>query len=158
MAHLGKSDEDGDDEDEDEDEIEPIRINYNDIQSIDDLLSKVNRQPGNRKILFENLPNRSTTIVLQESSNSPRNPPLKSEQSAEILIPSSRNPTQDDDSSSPPKSLLKTSQNPSALDTSTKTSSFHDDQIHVNIENAQGISHCFQLVFTDLLFPSIEFH
>jgi len=34
---------------------------------------------------------------------------------------------------------LKTSQDPSSLDTSTKTSSFEDDKIHVNIEGVHDL-------------------
>lgn len=121
--------------DDDDDDEEPIQIDYNQIHSIDDILSKINQQPGNRRVIIKNAPDRPTIIPLEEQTISPS---TSDDSQLKPLLPSTRS-TQSDDPSVPPKSILKTSQNPSSLDTSTRISSFQDEQIHVNIENPTGI-------------------
>ncbi|CAF0910453.1 unnamed protein product [Rotaria sordida] len=65
--------------------------------------------------------------------------------SSSTTLPTSKNPNNDDDgdddddTSTATKSILKKSQDPSSLDTTTKTLSFQDDQIHVNLENVQNL-------------------
>jgi len=109
-------------------EDEPIRLNYNEIHNMEDLLRKVNQQPGKRKVVLEDVPGNSSSITVQKQANPPPTTP-----------PTSTTSSENDDSSEPRKSILKTSQDPSSLDTSTKTSSFQDDQIHVNIEGVQSV-------------------
>ncbi|CAF0975991.1 unnamed protein product [Adineta ricciae] len=107
---------------------EPIRIDYNEIHTIEDLLARVYKQPGSRKVILENAPDDDESVLIEKktSSTEPANPPTTS--------------NDNDESSGPPKSILKTSQDPSSLDTSTKVSSFQDDQIHVNIEGVQSVN------------------
>ena len=128
---------------DEEDDEEPIRIDYNEIHSIDDILSKINQQPGGRRVIIENAPKNSAVIALEEQVTSPS---TSNNFHANHVLPSTSS-IQSDDPSAPPKSILKTSQNPSALDTSTRTSSFQDEQIHVNIDHPQGIDHFF-LIFS----------
>ncbi|CAF1608227.1 unnamed protein product [Adineta ricciae] len=107
---------------------EPIRIDYNEIHTIEDLLARVYKQPGSRKVILENAPDDDESVLIETktSSTEPADPPTTS--------------NDNDESSGPPKSILKTSQDPSSLDTSTKVSSFQDDQIHVNIEGVQSVN------------------
>jgi hypothetical protein len=109
-------------------EDEPIRLNYNEIHNIEDLLRKVDQQPGKRKVVLEDVPGNSSSITVQKQANPPPTTP-----------PTSTTSSENDDSSGLRKSILKTSQDPSSLDTSTKTASFQDDQIHVNIEGVQSV-------------------
>jgi hypothetical protein len=112
-----------------ENKDEPIRLNYNDIHKIADVLLKIDREPGNRKVVLENAPENTGSGNSQEQTNTyPTAAPTTPTGSVET-----------DDSSGPPKSILKTSQNPSSLATSTRTSSIQDDQIHVNIEGIHNV-------------------
>lgn len=111
-----------------ENDEEPIRLNYNEIHNMEDILRKIDNQNAHRKVVLENAPNNSSSINVKVQSNPSSTAPLTSKISNE-----------NDDSSGPPKSILKTSQDPSSLDTSTKVSSFQDDQIHVNIEGVQSL-------------------
>ncbi|CAF0916881.1 unnamed protein product [Rotaria sordida] len=118
-----------------EDKEEPIHIEYNEIHTIGDLLGKVSHEQGNRKVILENEPGNSNSITAEKPTNS-----------SSITFPTSKNPNNDDDSdddddtSTATKSILKKSQDPSSLDTTTKTLSFQDDQIHVNLENVQNLA------------------
>jgi hypothetical protein len=122
----------------DKNEDEPIRINYNDIHKIEDILLQINQQPGHRKVVLEHAPNNSgsaTTEKQHTSVSSPLHPTGTNENDTSPTSTTNEN----DDSSAPPKSILKTSQDPSSMGTSTKTSSFQNDQIHVNIEGIQSV-------------------
>ncbi|CAF3413056.1 unnamed protein product [Rotaria sp. Silwood1] len=114
--------------DEDEDEKQPLRIDYNEIHTIEDLLVKLNNHPGSRKVVLENEPDNADSITIQ-------NPTDRSSTTLLTSIKSDDN----DDTSTTIKSVLKTSQDPSSLDTATKISSFQDDQIHVNMGSVQNI-------------------
>ena len=110
-------------------EQEPIRINCNDIHTIEDLLEKVNEQPGSRKITLENLPD-SAGMVKIPKRNSSVNPDLTKQPNAQ----------ETSDAPTAPKSILKTSHDPSSSDTSTKTASFQDDQIHLRLDGIHNVS------------------
>ena len=99
---------------------EPIRFNSGDVHTIEDLLVKVNNQPGSRK------------VVMDKSSETPLSP-------SGTMSDNEEGPTV-------PKSILKTSQNPSSLETSTKTASFEDDQVHVNVEGVKSADDTVQQV------------
>jgi len=101
-------------------------LNYKDLHNIEDILLKINKQPGHRKIILENAPGSSISVTVQKrtSTTAPSTSTISNE---------------NNDSSGPPKSILKTSQDPSSLNTSTKRASFEDDQIHVNIEGIQSL-------------------
>ena len=111
------------------DEQEPIRINCNDIRTIEDLLEKVNEQPGSRKLTLENLPNNAETLTMQKR-NSSVNP----------VVTKQSNVGETTDALTAPKSVLKTSHDPSSSDTSTKTASFQDDQIHLKLDGVHNIN------------------
>lgn len=106
---------------------EPIRIDYNEIHKLEDLLLKLENQPGHRQVILENAPQ------TPETSNAPKQDNPFFGPSSQTSNPSSVNDSDD----APPKSILKTSQDPSSLDTLTKIASFQDDNIHVNIETVQ---------------------
>lgn len=92
---------------------EPIRFHRGDVHTIEDLLVKVNNQPGSRK------------VVMEKSSETPTSP--------------SGTTSDNEEGPTAPKSILKTSQNPSSMETSTKTASFEDDQVHVNVEGVKSV-------------------
>ncbi|UJR37998.1 hypothetical protein I4U23_030680 [Adineta vaga] len=127
-----------------EGEGEPLRIDYNEIHRIEDLLDKVYGQPGDRKIVLENAPDNDESVSVEKKTSLP---PTRASTANEHLSPPPPPTTtttatasnDNDDSSAPLKSILKTSQDPSSLDTSTKVASFQDDQIHVNIEGVQNV-------------------
>ncbi|CAF4272783.1 unnamed protein product [Rotaria sp. Silwood2] len=120
--------EDKEEEDDDDDDDEPIRIDYNEVHTIEDLLLKVDNKRGSRKVVLENESDDSNSITVKKSTD----------QSSTIL-PTSTTSNDNDDKSTPMKSILKTSQDPSSLDITTKISSFQDDQIHVNLQSVQNI-------------------
>ena len=99
---------------------EPIRLKSEELRTVEDLLTKVNDQPGNRKVVLENPRGPNATDKEQNPS-----PPAAA--------------TENDEGSAVPKSILKTSQNPSSLDTSTKVASFEDDQVNVDVEGAGDV-------------------
>ena len=107
-------------EPEDSNPEEPIRFNSGDVHTIEDLLVKVNNQPGSRK------------VVMEKSAETPSSP--------------SGTTSDNEEGPTVPKSILKTSQNPSSMETSTKTASFEDDQVHVNVEGVKSIDDTVQQV------------
>ena len=93
-------------------ENDPIRLNYSEIRTIGDILVKVNDQPGNRRILLENAPNPNTA----ENKDTPATAVAAA-----------------------PKSILKSSQDPSSTDTSTKVTALDDNEIHVDLAGVQKL-------------------
>ena len=111
------------------DEQEPIRINCSDIRTIEDLLEKVNEQPGSRKLTLENLPDNAATVKVQKRNSSVNSVPTQQPNAQETS-----------DAPTAPKSILKTSHDPSSSDTSTKTASFQDDQIHLRLDGVHNVN------------------
>jgi hypothetical protein len=120
-------------------EEEPIRIKHNEIYKIEDLLQVLNNASGSRKVVLDDAPDNTDSGTVQKQTNpTATTAPQSSTFSNEKDVSSTAN-NENDDPSAPPKSILKTSQNPSSLDTSTRTSSLQDDQIHVNIEGIASV-------------------
>lgn len=110
---------------------EPIRIDYNEMHTIQDLLRAIHRQPGGRQIVLENAPDDPHSAAAQPNTKDTSPAPKNADESHETPASDAEGPPV------PPKSILKTSQDPSSLDTSTKIASLKDDQIHVNIEGVR---------------------
>ncbi len=128
---------------EEENEDKPIRINYNEIHKIEDLLFKIYEQPAYRKVILENAPNNPGSVTVQKQLNPPRSVPLTPANSNASDAPSSSiATTENDDLFAPPKSILQTSQDPS---------SFQDDQIHENIEADQVVNNLLNRVIDDAI-------
>ncbi|CAF0727576.1 unnamed protein product [Adineta steineri] len=130
-------------ESEDENEDEPIRINYNDIHRIEDLLLLIHKQPGNRQVVLENAPDDSV-LVQKNTNQSSAAPPSTYKENEIPPIPTT--PNEDDDPLAPQRSILKSSQDPSSSSTSTKTASFDNDQIHVDIEGVQNLDNLLERI------------
>ena len=119
---------------------------------MEDILFKINNQPGHRKVILENAPNNSGSITVPKQLNPSSDAPLTSENpvaSNDEPSSSSTDPTENEDQSASTKSILKTSHDPSSLDTSTKTSTFEDEQIHVNIEGGQVVNNLLDRIIDD---------
>ena len=136
---------------EEDNKDEPIQIDYNEIHILEDILLKINNQPGDRKVVLINAPDNSGSIsVPKEEANPPSNVEPTPESPVASDTPSSpTEPTENDDQSTSTKSILKTSHDPSSLDTSTKIAAFQDDQIHVNIEGAQIVNNLLDRAIDD---------
>ena len=106
---------------------EPLRLNCSKMHNIEDFLLKLNNQAGNRKVIFEN-----------ELDSSESAPVEKLTRFSAIISSSPIIPNESDDSSISAKNILKTCQNPSFIDTTTKITSFQNDLIHVNVESVQN--------------------
>lgn len=61
---------------------EPIRISYDKVHKLEDLLALVNDQPGHRKVVLEGAPDQSNTVSLQKSTPSTNNTEKKPEASS----------------------------------------------------------------------------
>ena len=120
-------------------EEEPIRIKHNEIHKVEDLLQVLNNASGNRKIVLDDAHDNTDSGTAQKQINPPPTTAPRSSTGLHDKDMSSTTTNENDDPSAPPKSILKTSQNPSSLDTSTRTSSLQDDQIHVNIEGIASV-------------------
>ncbi|CAF0721617.1 unnamed protein product [Adineta steineri] len=130
-------------ESEDENEDEPIRINYNDIHRIEDLLLLIHKQPGNRNVVLENAPDDSVLVQKNTNQTSTVSPSTSKENE---IPPIPTTPNEDDDPLAPQRSILKSSQDPSSSSTSTKTASFDNDQIHVDIEGVQNLDNLLERI------------
>ncbi|CAF1009666.1 unnamed protein product [Adineta ricciae] len=49
-------------------EDEPIRVKFNEVHNMEDLLGLVNNQPGHRKVVLEDAPGQSNTVSIKKNS------------------------------------------------------------------------------------------
>ena len=88
---------------------EPIRIVYGDIHCIEDLLDKLNDQPGSRKVVLEGAPDQSNTVSVKKSTSNP-------------------NPEEE-----------KTTVVSTKKETTSTPEDTAEDQIHVNIDDIRSV-------------------
>ena len=88
---------------------EPIRIVYGDIHCIEDLLDKLNDQPGGRKVVLEGAPDQSSTVSFKKSTS---------------------NPNPDEEKTT----VVSTKKDPASTPEDTA-----EDQIHVNIDDIRSV-------------------
>ena len=99
---------------------EPIRIVYEEIHCIEDLLAKVNDQPGSRKIVLEGAPDESKTVSLEKSTEDGTQEKTTVSKTSKTSAPAPQAPNASKEEDSTPD-------DPNA------------DQIHVNIDNIRSV-------------------
>lgn len=113
-------------ENNEEDDEEPIVIDYREIQTIEDLLSVLNHQPGSRRIRLKSYSDDSDSVHTELSTNT-------SCTHSSVLAVNNDNKIE----SRSEDSLSKVDEDISTSDTNIKTSIDQDDKTNVNIESVQ---------------------
>ena len=67
-------------------EDEPIRISYDKVHKLEDLLALVNDQPGHRKVVLEGAPGQSNAVSLQKTTTPTNNTETPSAETDQIHV------------------------------------------------------------------------